>query len=219
MFLFVDYINYFIEHRMSSALSKDLTEFVDFFQSILFNDALAKSSEMLTVSLEVCRRLQESSLLESEQRKQLSFLAQLVSLYSQLASSLSNLHLSKLRDSFLEAEAWIQSNPIDFNTASSQQIEAMLELPLLTFVSDAAQSKLGSSSPKEVDSFVSSLFVNPLSFFPKGIKNYIMLRVLLRNRSSDALNAASDLTHSVQQDWMNFTVLHGVDEGVKSMSW
>lgn len=217
--LFVDYIQYFIEHRMNSALSKDLTEFVDFFQSILFNDSLAKSGEMMTASLEVCSHLQESSLLQSDQRKQLTLLAQLISLYSQLAPSLSNFHLSKLRDSFLEAEAWIQSNPIDFNTASSQQIESMLELPLLTFVSDAAQSKLGSSSPKEVDSLVSSLFLNSLSFFPKGTKNYIMLRVLLRNRSPDALNAASDLTHSVQQDWMNFTVLHGVDEGMKSMSW
>lgn len=218
-FLFTDYLTYFMEHRLSSALSKDLTEFMDFFQSVLLNDSVEKNSKMLAVSQEVCERLQESSLLQSSQRKQISFLSKLLILCTQLSSAHSTFRLSKLRDAFLEAEAWTQSNTIDLNTASSPQIESLLELPLLTFVSQAALSKLETSSPKDVDSFVASLLKNPLSFLPKGIKNYILLRILLRNGSSDALNAASDLTNSVQQDWMNFTVLHGVDESIKSMNW
>ena len=218
VFLFIDYIKYYNENRLGSALSKDLTEFIDFFQSILFNDSLKFTDDMIIVIQEVCYRLKESNLLQANQRKQITHLAQLVFLFCQLCSFLPNFHISKLRDSLHEAEDWNLANPIDLTTASSQQIESMLELPLLISVSDAALSKLGFSSPKEVSVFVKSLFDNSLSFFPKGTTNYILLRVLLRNHSIDALNAASDLTNSVQEDWMNYTVLHGIDEGVKSMN-
>ena len=216
--LFVDYLRYFKSTVLPSALSDDLSEFSDFFQAILLSDFFVADSESINASFEVSSALLESALLPSSHHKQIEAISRLLHLYKQLYAVLPSLKLLQLQTILTEDDKWFELNSLDLENASLEMIDTVLNRPIVRLIREAATVLLKQMTADKVITTIRSLFPVYLPSLPKGIANYILLPLMLKEKSANARNIASDLTSCVKQEWMNLTVLRGVDEEIKSMN-
>ena len=205
------WISFIENNRLDLMLKGELEEFTSFFIRHLKNPEYEFTVENLE-SLQACSvRILQHPLLSSTFSQQI----QLLSHYLEVTRTLQpivSVSLIQMEKILSEEEDWCKEHPIDFQTASNEEITAYTSLQSSLLLKQIYIKY--HYSFKQLSSIQESCF----SYLPSSLLKYLLLPIMLEENTLSSLNSASSLTEQMNHDWLNSIVLLSVNNTILSLN-
>lgn len=213
--LLLGYVEYKKEKGVQMLLSQELFRFVEFLLVLLTDEGVHFSTEEIGFLREVVGQATTHPLLDATQQESLTLLLQCLTVLSVLG--LTSPSIPSLA-STLQADAQTCSSAPPLASASVEAITQLLSLQSTQLLTHHAQSLLRSQPAARVLQTLHAVHAQCFPFLPAGLDDYLIIPLLLKKSSNEALNAASAVSQKVQSAWLDTVILNVVDEEVKSMN-
>lgn len=209
--LFLCFGKFMQEQRLSLLLKQEVEQFASFFILHTKSTHYSFSREDLEVLLSLVLSILDHPLIPSDLGEQLQYVKKLLTVSITLNKEIS-ISIPEIESIFNSEPKWCEEHPISFSSATVEEINEYLLLKSSQLLKDYYQQ-----------SHVSNLAIGSLretcfSYLPSEIVNYILLPIMITENTLSSLNSASVLTASINNEWLNETVLRSVNSTILSMN-
>lgn len=209
--LYLCFVRFMQEQRLSLLLKQEVEQFALFVILHTKSTHYSFSREDLEVLLSLVLSILDHPLIPSDLGEQLQSVEKLLTVSITLNKVIS-VSIPEIESILNSEPEWCELHPISFSSATVEEINEYLLLKSSQLLKDYYQQ-----------SHVSNLAIRSLretcfSYLPAEIVNYILLPIMITENTLSSLNSASDLTASINNEWLNETVLRSVNATILAMN-